>query len=66
MKELLKVCFSCSLSMLVSYSFMSAGELTTINGVTVYIAKPSLDYPKDKVILFLSDVFGLELINNKV
>jgi hypothetical protein len=40
--------------------------VTTVNGVRAYIAKPSVDYPKDKAILFLSDVFGLDLINNKV
>ncbi|XP_006462982.1 hypothetical protein AGABI2DRAFT_186783 [Agaricus bisporus var. bisporus H97] len=42
------------------------GELTTVDGVRVYIAKPPGDYPKDKAIRFLSDVFGLQLINNKL
>ena len=27
---------------------------------------PTGDYPKDKVVLFLSDVFGIPLVNNKV
>ena len=31
-----------------------------------YVATPTIDYPKDKVVLFLSDVFGIPLINNKV
>lgn len=49
-----------------SYLYIFAGELATVDGVRVYIAKPPGDYPKDKAILFLSDVFGLQLINNKV
>ncbi|KAG2354494.1 hypothetical protein BDR07DRAFT_1474372 [Suillus spraguei] len=43
-----------------------AGKLETIAGVNCYIATPTVDYPKDKVILFLPDVFGIELINNKL
>jgi len=31
-----------------------------------YVATPSGDYPKDKVLLFLPDAFGLELNNNKL
>lgn len=31
-----------------------------------YVATPQGDYPKDKVILFLTDVFGIELVNNRV
>jgi hypothetical protein len=38
----------------------------TIGGVACYIATPTVDYPKDKVILFLPDVFGIQLINAKV
>ncbi|KAG2040097.1 hypothetical protein BDR03DRAFT_171801 [Suillus americanus] len=42
------------------------GTLETIHGVTCYVATPTVDYPKDKVILFLPDVFGIELFNAKV
>src|SRR6266436_857052 len=42
------------------------GKLETIGGVPCYIATPTVDYPKDKVILFLPDVFGIELENAKV
>jgi len=42
------------------------GTLTKIGGVDVYIATPTVDYPKDKVLLFLPDVFGIPLINNKL
>ncbi|EKM79695.1 hypothetical protein AGABI1DRAFT_100608 [Agaricus bisporus var. burnettii JB137-S8] len=40
------------------------GEMLTVDGVRVYIAKPIVDYPKDKAVLFLTDAFGLELVNN--
>jgi hypothetical protein len=37
-----------------------------VNGVDVYIAKPTVEYPKDKAVLFLPDVFGKELTNAQV
>ena len=43
-----------------------AGEWKKIGGVDTYVATPSGDYPKNKVILFLPDVFGPQLINAKV
>lgn len=42
------------------------GKIETLNGVKVYVATPEADYPKDKVLLYLPDVFGIELVNNKV
>ncbi|KXN86725.1 Protein AIM2 [Leucoagaricus sp. SymC.cos] len=42
------------------------GKIETVNGVKVYIATPKVDYPKDKALLFLTDVFGLDLINNQL
>ncbi|KAJ3568986.1 hypothetical protein NP233_g5344 [Leucocoprinus birnbaumii] len=39
------------------------GKETQINGVDVYIATPTVDYPKDKAILYLPDAFGHQLIN---
>jgi len=42
------------------------GTYETIGGVKCYVATPQSDYPKDKVILFLTDVFGLELVNNRL
>jgi len=42
------------------------GKVETINGVPTYVALPETDYPKDKAILFLPDVFGFELSNNKL
>ncbi|KAJ7443819.1 dienelactone hydrolase endo-1,3,1,4-beta-D-glucanase [Mycena latifolia] len=40
------------------------GKREKIGGVDCYIATPTVDYPKDRVVLFLTDVFGLELDNN--
>ncbi|CDO69666.1 hypothetical protein BN946_scf184851.g54 [Trametes cinnabarina] len=42
------------------------GKIEKIGGVECYVAVPSGDYAKDKVVLFLSDVFGIPLINNKL
>ncbi|KAF8141932.1 alpha/beta-hydrolase [Boletus edulis] len=39
------------------------GKVETINGVKTYVATPTGSYAKDKAILFLPDVFGIELIN---
>jgi hypothetical protein len=45
---------------------LHTGKYETINGVRCYVASPKGDYAKDKVVLFLTDIFGLELINNRV
>ncbi|KAJ7484531.1 dienelactone hydrolase endo-1,3,1,4-beta-D-glucanase [Mycena latifolia] len=42
------------------------GKIETIGGIECYVATPTADYPKDKVVLFLSDAFGLSLVNNKL
>ncbi|THH18711.1 hypothetical protein EW146_g2328 [Bondarzewia mesenterica] len=42
------------------------GTFETINGIKTYVAKPTVDYPKDKALLFLPDVFGFELENNRL
>lgn len=42
------------------------GKWEKIGGVDTYVATPSGDYPKDKAILFLTDVFGPQLINAQV
>jgi len=41
------------------------GTFEEINGIKTYVATPKTDnYPKDKAILYLPDVFGLKLNNN--
>ncbi|KAI9458919.1 chlorocatechol-degradation protein [Lactarius psammicola] len=42
------------------------GIYEEINGIKTYVATPKTDYPKDKAILYLPDVFGLELNNNRL
>ncbi|EIM81993.1 chlorocatechol-degradation protein [Stereum hirsutum FP-91666 SS1] len=44
----------------------TTGTIETIGGVRTYIATPSQDFPKDKAVLILTDVFGLELNNNRL
>jgi len=39
------------------------GKVELINGVKTYVAVPSNDFPKEKAILFLPDIFGMELSN---
>ncbi|KAH8105275.1 alpha/beta-hydrolase [Cristinia sonorae] len=39
------------------------GKFEKIGGVDTYVATPTVDYPKDKVLLFLPDIFGAQLIN---
>lgn len=43
-----------------------AGKIQMIGGVECYVATPTVDYPKDKAILFLTDVYGLHLPNSQV
>ncbi|KAF5316757.1 hypothetical protein D9619_006548 [Psilocybe cf. subviscida] len=39
------------------------GKWEKIGGVECYVGTPKVDYPKEKVVLFLADVFGPQLIN---
>jgi len=45
---------------------VAEGKIEQIGGVECYVATPSGDYPKDKVVLIMTDVFGLALVNNKL
>lgn len=42
------------------------GKYEQIAGIECYVATPAGGYTKDKVILFLTDVFGIPFINNRV
>ncbi|KAI0287121.1 alpha/beta-hydrolase [Russula brevipes] len=48
----------------VRYEGEHEGTYETINGIKTYVSTPKTDYPKDKAILYLSDIFGLQLPNN--
>ncbi|KAH8919589.1 alpha/beta-hydrolase [Atractiella rhizophila] len=39
------------------------GKVEKINGVDSYIAIPEMEYPKDKALLLLTDIFGIQLKN---
>jgi len=47
----------------VTHEGVPKGKWEKIGGVDSYVAVPSGDYPLDKAILFLPDVFGAHLIN---
>ncbi|KAJ6483241.1 Alpha/Beta hydrolase protein [Mycena sanguinolenta] len=40
------------------------GKMENIGGTKCYVATPTVDYPNDKVILLLTDAYGLGLENN--
>ncbi|KAF7365719.1 Dienelactone hydrolase endo--beta-D-glucanase [Mycena venus] len=40
------------------------GKTELLGGVKCYIATPTVDYPKDKVLIYLTDAFGMGLVNN--
>jgi len=42
------------------------GKWEEIGGVKSYVATPTVDYPKDKVVLLLTDVFGPQLVNSQL
>ncbi|GLB43347.1 putative dienelactone hydrolase family protein [Lyophyllum shimeji] len=42
------------------------GKWEEIGDVNSYVATPTIDYPKDKVVLFLTDVFGPQFLNNQL
>ncbi|GAA5934780.1 hypothetical protein JCM1841_005044 [Sporobolomyces salmonicolor] len=42
------------------------GSIQEIGGVSTYVSLPSGDYDKTKALLFLTDVFGLPLPNNRL
>jgi hypothetical protein len=42
-----------------------AGKIETIGGVRSYVATPSGEHAKEKVLLLLTDIFGLELVNGQ-
>jgi dienelactone hydrolase len=50
----------------VTHEGTAKGEIVKIGGIDCYVATPTIDYPKDKAILYLPDVYGLQLINAKL
>ncbi|KAE9401669.1 dienelactone hydrolase endo-1,3,1,4-beta-D-glucanase [Gymnopus androsaceus JB14] len=50
----------------VTHEATPSGTWEEINGVNCYIATPSSEYPKEKVLLLLSDLFGPQLVNTQL
>jgi dienelactone hydrolase len=50
----------------VRYEGTSEGTYEEINGIKTYVATPKVDYPKDKAVIYLTDVFGIDLPNNRL
>lgn len=44
---------------------VSAGKIEVIAGIDCYVATPKGEYAKDVAVLFLTDVFGIDLVNAK-
>ncbi|KAH9840050.1 alpha/beta-hydrolase [Rhodofomes roseus] len=42
------------------------GTFEEFGGVRSYVATPTVDYPKDKAILYLIDIFGIDLPNHQL
>lgn len=45
---------------------LPTGTFEEIGGVRSYVATPTVEYPKDKAILYLTDIFGIDLPNHQV
>ena len=45
---------------------ITKGKWEDIGGVDSYVATPAGDYSKDKVVLYLPDAFGAQLLNAQV
>lgn len=45
---------------------LSIGKFEQIGGVECYVATPTADYPSNKVLLYLMDIFGIHLPNHQV
>ncbi|KAI0339409.1 alpha/beta-hydrolase [Trametopsis cervina] len=42
------------------------GTWEEFDGIKAYVATPTIDYPKDKVLLYIPDVFGIQLPNHQL
>ncbi|KAI0825751.1 alpha/beta-hydrolase [Irpex lacteus] len=42
------------------------GKWEEFDGIKAYVATPTVDYPKDKAILYIPDVFGIQLPNHQL
>ncbi|KAJ6558375.1 Alpha/Beta hydrolase protein [Mycena capillaripes] len=57
-------CDNCFIA--VTHEGTPEGKLEKIGGIECYIATPTIPYPKERVLIFLTDIFGLALPNNRL
>ena len=55
-----------ALTKLIMIDEIPLGQVEKVGEIDCYTATPTGDFPKDKVLLFLADGFGINLINSKV
>lgn len=65
MKVLLQVS-ACRYILLILSSETLSGKWEKIGGVDCYVNVPTMEYAKDKALLYISDVFGPQLVNHQV
>ncbi|KAJ6510798.1 Alpha/Beta hydrolase protein [Mycena sanguinolenta] len=42
------------------------GKIETIGGIECYVATPTIPHPSERVLIYLTDIFGLALENNRL
>ncbi|KAJ7018476.1 chlorocatechol-degradation protein [Mycena alexandri] len=57
-------CDNCFIA--VTHDGTPEGKIEKIGGIECYIATPTIAHPTDKVLVFLTDIFGLALQNNRL
>ncbi|KAJ7187110.1 chlorocatechol-degradation protein [Mycena filopes] len=57
-------CDNCFIA--VTHDGTPEGKIEQIGGIECYVATPTIAHPSDKVLLFLTDIFGLALQNNRL
>ncbi|KAF9459320.1 dienelactone hydrolase endo-1,3,1,4-beta-D-glucanase [Collybia nuda] len=57
----MSLCKDCASG--VTHEGTPEGKWEKIGGINCYVGTPTVDYPKDKVVLYLADIFGPQLIN---
>ncbi|KAJ7102845.1 dienelactone hydrolase endo-1,3,1,4-beta-D-glucanase [Mycena epipterygia] len=57
-------CDNCFIA--VTHDGTPEGKIEMIGGIECYVATPTIAHPEDKVLIFLTDIFGLALANNRL
>ncbi|KAJ7812098.1 dienelactone hydrolase [Mycena olivaceomarginata] len=57
-------CDNCFVA--VTHEGTPEGKIEKIGGIESYVATPSIPHPKERVLIFLTDIFGLSLVNNRL